>query len=78
MIPWALVFAADMAAGEVVKKNLRKNEMVGNCINAVGVGLIRCCFEGTSGVVERVYMLMVMRTSEVSGAVAPTEVDRVG
>tara|TARA_R110002060_G_scaffold6780_3_gene10270 strand:- start:250 stop:426 length:177 start_codon:yes stop_codon:yes gene_type:complete len=33
MICWALVFAADMVAGltVVVEKNLRRNEMVGNC-----------------------------------------------
>ncbi len=31
MMPWALVFAADMAAGLILEpKNLRRNEMVGN------------------------------------------------
>ena len=33
MMAWACVFAADMVAGltEVVLKNLRRNEMLGNC-----------------------------------------------
>ena len=31
MMPWALVFAADMAAGVTFEpKNLRRNEMLGN------------------------------------------------
>jgi hypothetical protein len=34
MMFWALVFAADMVAGltDVEVKNLRRNEMVGNCL----------------------------------------------
>ena len=39
MMPWAFVFAADMAAGLAREaKNLRRNEMLGNRM----VGLIRC------------------------------------
>ncbi len=39
MMPWALVFAADMAAGLTLEaKNLRRNEMVGNrMVNLLGV-----------------------------------------
>ena len=34
MMPWALVFAADMAAGLTLEpKNLRRNEMVGDVLS---------------------------------------------
>ena len=50
MMPWAFVFAADMAAGFAREaKNLRRNEMLGNRM----VGLIRCgliyLFRGIQG-----------------------------
>ena len=35
MMPWALVFAADMAAGFTLEpKNLRRNEMVGDGLSS--------------------------------------------
>lgn len=37
MMPWALVFAADMLAGFTLEaKNLRRNEMLGKCRGVVG------------------------------------------
>ena len=36
MMPWALVFAADMAAGLTLEaKNLRRNEMLGNLMTGL-------------------------------------------
>ncbi len=49
MIPWALVFAADMAAGLMLEpKNLRRNEMVGNDF-IFFEGLLAVDFEGRRG-----------------------------
>ena len=42
MMLWALVFAADMAAGLTLEaKNLRRNEMLGDCMRVLSMsGLV--------------------------------------
>lgn len=46
MMPWALVFAADMAAGLAPeRKNLRRKEMMGDCVPATYLQMyIAHCF----------------------------------
>lgn len=47
MMPWALVFAADIAAGVTLEaKNLRRKEMLGGGLRAQCVGLEGAAFGG--------------------------------
>ncbi len=79
MIPWALVFAADMAGEWVAdeRKKRERNAMVGNlCFFSwfVGAGLNRmevlgmcCIFVGGDVVVETAALLLRMRMGLMGG-----------